>query len=226
MMDVQERKPKDCVIVAGGDFGEADAAMLRQWEYPFLVAADRGAEHLLAFGFLPDVVIGDLDSASAQTVQQLKNLAKEGRTELIRLKPEKDDTDTEAALNLALERTTGEIRILGGFGSRIDHMLANIQILRIAAAQGRSVVLQNEKNRVRVLTRPFSLAKEAQYGRFVSVFPLTTSVEGLTMRGFYYPLEGKRLRIGTSLGVSNEIVGEKGEIFFEQGELILVESRD
>ena len=210
----------DCAILAGGDFGEAEAALFRSFsEGSYLIAADRGLESALRYGLRPDVVIGDFDSISPGVLDGF-----EGR--LIRLNPVKDDTDTEAALHLALEETEGRIFIWGGFGSRMDHVLANIHILRIAAHVGREAFLMNACNRIRILKGSLVLERAQQFGRYVSFFPLTSVVEGLRLEGFAYPLANASLAIGSSLGTSNELLEEQGRISFAKGELVMIESRD
>lgn len=231
-----------CIIVAGGDFSESEAEqvgslmtgepVLPYWRMdsverkPFLIAADRGLENLLEYGVAPDLCIGDFDSVSDETAADIEQWKRSGEIEVIRLNPVKDDTDTEAALRVALERTDGDIAIFGGNGSRIDHLLANIHILRIALRCGRGAFLADGCNRVRLVDKPFVLKRDEQYGKYVSLFPFGGEVRGVTLEGFKYPLENAVLAAGSSLGTSNEIVGDVGEIAFVSGELVVVESRD
>ena len=97
------------------------------WVAPFLarasavLAADGGLRHLLPLGRRPDVLIGDLDSlppgVDAETMA----------AQTIRYPRDKDETDLELALLHAIGRYSGrEVLILGGFGGRVDHMLANV----------------------------------------------------------------------------------------------------
>ena len=145
---------------------------------------------------------------------------------MTRLQPIKDDTDTEAALMLALERTEGDIVILGGTGTRLDHVLGNISILGKAFSFHRNVVLLDSHNRICLVKDAWSIAKKEQFGNYVSVFPMQGVARGVTMKGFYYPLTDVTLTGYTSLGVSNEIVDEKASVFVREGVLIVIESRD
>ncbi len=217
----------DCVIISGGVFLPEDAAVIKALkEKPYIIAADKGAAKAYGFGIAPDCVIGDFDSAEPDFVKKLYDARSSGKVEIISLNKRKDDTDTEAALRLALKRHSGDVFIFGGTGGRIDHTLANIHILRIAAVSGRNAFLCDKNNRVRVLVSPVSLKKEELFGDYISLFALTTQVEGLTLKGFSYPLSSARLVVGTSLGTSNELVCDEGEIFFKEGELIMIESKD
>ena len=68
--------------------------------------------------------------------------------------------------------------------------------------------------------------REEVYGKYISFLPMTETVEGLTLRGFKYPLQRRTIGLGTSLCISNELVWEEGAITFTDGVLIVVESHD
>ena len=142
------------------------------------------------------------------------------------LNPVKDDTDTEAALHLAFHKTQGDIVILGGTGTRLDHVMGNISILKQGIAQGRKVLLMDPYNRIQMVKSQLLIEKGEQFGKYVSVFPLDGRAEGVTLKGFFYPLDNATLESDSSLGVSNEITGEVGEIFVKSGLLLVIESRD
>ena len=74
----------------------------------------------------------------------------------------------------------------------------------------------------------FRFLKDQAYGTYVSFLPLSQKVEGITLEGFRYPLKKKDISIeeNPSLCVSNELLLERAQIFFERGSLICVESRD
>ncbi len=187
-----------------------------------VIAADRGLEACVALSIKPQYVIGDFDSVSAQT----KSFFDSWDGEVTRLNPIKDDTDTEAALQLAFEKTEGDIVILGGTGSRLDHVLANISILGQGFEHGREVLLLDAHNRIRLIQKECFIKRDEQFGKFVSLFPINGSVRGVTLEGFYYPLTNATMEGYTSLGVSNEIVEKEARIKIDQGTLIMIESRD
>ena len=236
-----------CIILAGGEFSEGEAETLRgltgradsgavsadnelncasSAENFYIIAADRGLEHALRFLIPVDLCIGDFDSVSDGARRQIEEWERSGAVEVVRLNPVKDDTDTEAALRTALERTDGDIYIFGGSGTRIDHLLANIHILQIALRAKRNAFLINAHNRIRLTDGSLILTGREQFGKFVSLFPFAGEVRGLTLTGFRYPLKKAVLAPGSSLGTSNEIAGEACRIDFDKGCLIVVESRD
>lgn len=214
-----------CVIVAGGQLDEPLLQRMIQTA-DVVIAADRGLEALQRLGIRPHYIIGDFDSASHETVASLEDYETMPDVEVIRLCPEKDDTDTEAALQLAFSKSDGDITILGGTGSRLDHVLGNIAVLGQGLERGRSVCLVDAHNRIRMIDRELILDKHTQYGTYVSVFPYGERACGVTMDGFYYPLSVATLEGYNSLGVSNEITAEQGVIRVKQGALIVIESRD
>ncbi len=220
----------DTVIISGGNIqDEFVSAFLRRIEerqggYPLLAAADRGLAFFWRNGLEPDLAIGDFDSAPPETVSFAASLE---NTEIIRLRPEKDDTDTQAALALLLARGSRRIALFGATGSRLDHMLANISLLLYARERGASLCILDPCNRAELAKSPCVLKREEQFGRYVSFFALEGPVRGLTLKGFKYPLENYTLSLRDwGLAVSNEIAGEEACVSFEDGKLMMIQSMD
>ena len=138
----------------------------------------------------------------------------------------KDDTDTESAVQTAAELGAEEIHIVGGTGSRLDHMLANVYLLGLLREEGISAYLVDAHNRVQVIDQRTVIKRETQYGKYVSLLPFMGAVEGITLKGMKYPLEDYTLDHCHSIGISNEITGEQAEIEFRTGRLVVIESKD
>ncbi|WP_028235956.1 thiamine diphosphokinase [Pseudobutyrivibrio sp. MD2005] len=187
-------------------------------EARFIIACDKGYEHVIAAGAKPDVIIGDFDSAS----QGEPEPACSGK--IIKLNPIKDDTDIEAALRYAFDNTEGDITILGALGGRVDHSLGNIALLGMGLKEGRKVYLVDETNRLQMIGAGMKLVikKDEQYGKYVSVFPYYGSAV-VTMEGFKYPLKNAKLEGFNTLTVSNEIVDTNATISLECGYLLVCE---
>lgn len=226
----------DAIIVSGGT---ADPVLLKKFlgyygknslndKNFIIVAADKGLSYLMDMSIIPDYIIGDFDSAGEKLFEKAKELSETGRSVLKKLNPIKDDTDTEAALELSFLESDGDIYIFSGTGNRLDHVISNIQILKKGLRRHRKVYLIDANNKVQVIDKdsPLTILKDTQYGKFVSVFPLSGKVTGLTMTGFFYPLSETTLVSGTSLGQSNEITDDAGTVKVSSGELIVVEARD
>lgn len=215
---------KHFFIVSGGKIEDAFAtAVLKGTAEKNVIAADSGMEFLRRNEIAPQVIIGDFDSVSSETLEWFQ--AKDNIT-WHKLNPVKDDTDTEFALRLAISMGAECITVLGGTGSRLDHVLGNIELLGIGLEQGVEIELLDANNRIRMTDHGMVLKKEEQFGKYVSLIPYTTQVEHLYLKGFKYPLADYCLKGFCSIGVSNEITAEQAEITFENGILIVIESRD
>ena len=240
----------DTIIVSGGDI-QSDFALyfLKKniekagRENIRLIAADRGLEFFLDYLILPDVVIGDFDSLSedGKNFLEMQNedipyggmlewkLQKgEGKVvEVVRLRPEKDDSDTQSAMNYAIQNGAKEIVILGVTGNRVDHLMANFGLLILAQKQDTEVALADRYNYLKLIPSGTILKKAEQFGKYVSFFPLGGDVTGLTLEGFKYPLDKYHLTTADSgLTVSNEISEEYAKVTYESGTLLMIMSRD
>lgn len=215
---------KQFIIVSGGRIDDGFAAgVIAEKKEAILIAADSGMDFFYRNGIKPDVIVGDFDSAASESLEFFRA---QDDIQMQELNPVKDDTDTEAAIRFAIEMGAEQITILGGTGSRLDHVLGNIELLGIGLQEKVSMELLDASNRIRMLDHGIAMRKEEQFGTYVSLIPYTTEVEHLTLRGFQYPLSDYCLKGFCSLGISNEIIEEEASISFEEGILLLIESRD
>lgn len=212
------------LIVTGGTVDLPFArAYVRQQDFDYYIASDSGIHFFRDAGIRPHEVLGDFDSADPR---QLLELQQDAHICFHKYRPEKDAVDTELALQLAIERGSSEIHILGGTGTRLDHVLATVRLLGFAMERGIPCYLVDAHNRVQLIQHRMVLKKTDQYGHYVSLMPLTTQVKGVTLTGFKYPLDHATLDSFHSIGISNEIVDEEAVVDFTEGILILVESKD
>ena len=188
-----------------------------------IIAGDRGLEALYQLKIIPNHVVGDFDSVSAEILEFYK---KQSQITFHTFNSEKDNTDTDIALQLAIGLKSSRITIMGALGKRMDHALANIHILKDALEANIPCQILDEHNRIYLINKEMTLEKDKVFGKYVSLIPLTSTVEGLTLTGFKYHLNDYTLAIGTSLGISNEIIGDIAHIKMNKGILIVIESRD
>ena len=222
----------DTVIISGGNIQDGFAlGFLKkrieegQRESLTLVAADKGMEWFMRNReFTPDLAVGDFDSLSEEGeayMESLKDL------EIVRLKPEKDDSDTQSAVNHMIREEAKEILIFGATGTRLDHVLANLGLLSMGKEQGVQIVLADQWNYITLVESGTVLKKEEQFGKYVSFFSVGGDVAGLSLKGFKYPLNRYHLTVADSgLTVSNEITEETAEITYDSGQLLMIMSRD
>ena len=188
-----------------------------------IIAGDRGLEALYQLKIIPNHVVGDFDSVSPEILEFYK---KQPQIIFHTFNSEKDNTDTDIALKLAIQLKSSKITILGALGKRMDHAIANIHILKDALEANIPCQIIDEHNRIYLINKEMTLEKDKVYGKYISLIPLTSTVEGLTLTGFKYPLNHYALPIGTSLGISNEIITDIAHIKMNKGILIVIESRD
>ena len=212
------------VIVSGGKIEDSFAAeWIEKYQPDYIIAADSGMEFFYRTGKVPDMILGDFDSVSKEI---LANFKKQEGILWKTLNPIKDDTDTEFAIRYAISLGAKQIVLLGGTGSRLDHVLGNIELLGIGLNTGVEILLLDANNRIRMRKSGVQLKKAEQFGKYVSLIPYTNEVKHLYLKGFMYPLEDATLKGFCSLGVSNEITADVAEISFEEGILLVIESRD
>ena len=216
---------KQTVIVSGG-MVEKDFALsiLKSEETEFVIGVDRGLVFLYDNEIKPDYIVGDFDSLPGEILEYYRQ---EGEIPIRTYNPVKDATDTKIALDKALEEGSTEIWILGATGTRIDHVVCNLQILKEAWEKKVPVWIVDSRNKIGLpVEKTFSLKKEEQYGTYVSLFPMGETVEGLTLKGFKYPLDHYQLKDREGLGVSNEITADVADVSWEQGVLLMIQSKD
>lgn len=218
------------VIVSGGHIEDAFAVeWIKDHHYDYSIAVDRGMEFFYRNGLIPNLIVGDFDSVSSKVYGFYHS---NPNVEMITLNPIKDDTDTEFAIRTAIKKGTTSITLLGGTGSRLDHVLGNIELLGIAldhqAMDGSKVQMDivDPHNRISMIDSSVELKKEECFGSYVSLLPVTPEVCGLSLTGFKYPLKNHDLKKFSSLGISNEIVESVATIEFTEGILLVIESRD
>lgn len=186
----------------------------------FIVCADGGAVHMKKMGVNPHVLVGDFDSISPGDLDYYRNAG----VEVIDFPKEKDLTDAEIAANLAMDRGAATILLLGGWGTRMDHSLANAFMLKKMLDRGVQGVIANEYNEMTVIKDRIVLDRIKDFK--VTLLPLSERVEGVTTKGLYYPLDNATITMGSTWGVSNEFISDTAEVTIKKGLLLVIKSRD
>lgn len=219
---------KKILILTGGNIDlEFAARFIEEHPSDIVIAVDRGMTAAEKLGLELDYAVGDYDSVPSAVLERVRErFARTGKPVIRTYQPEKDATDTEIALSLALSLEPESITVLGATGTRLDHAYANIQVLYQALAKEVPAYLVDAHNRIYLADSPFTIRREEAFGAYLSLLPLTERVEGLTLSGVKYPLEDACMETGSSLGVSNEITAEEARITMTDGILIVFETRD
>lgn len=181
-----------------------------------VIAADRGCVLCRESGIEPDFCVGDFDSL----------LPGEAIPAGAIVHPrEKDDTDTLLALKTALEAGLTDIVLMGGIGGRLDHSLANLQLMRWADARGASLTIRTSQGTARLL-RPGVHRLPVNDGCGDALFSLlafSPEVTGVTITGARYCVENAVLTDDYPLGISNVAPGgAEVSVSFAEGRLLLI----
>lgn len=178
----------------------------------FIVGVDSGLDFLIEHHIRIDLAVGDFDSVNPRLIPEILDRA----GEVIRLKPEKNMTDLAFAIDhLYNTMEYKSITVYGGIGGRVDHFLANLNLLKkydLCFRDSRTVMYALRKGRHRI----------ENFHRYVSFFAIE-DVYDLMLKGFDYELDHYFLRTDDSLCVSN---GGSGDIEFSKGRILVIMTED
>ncbi len=201
--------------------GTLEAKPINLTANSYIIAADGGARHCIRAGIIPNMIIGDFDSLS----EGEKAIFQSGQTEFKVYPADKDETDLELALNLALEKGATEVDLYGLLGGRWDMSFANILLLaapRFAAIRFQ-VIAENTKILLARANQPLSIRGEI--GETLSLIPLSPIITGLTYSGLAWPLADASLEFSSPRAVSNQFAAQQAHIQFKTGLALVVVSR-
>ncbi len=186
-----------------------------------IIGVDRAAYWLIQHGVIPSVAIGDFDSVNKEELKVIRK-----KVPMVQSFPsEKDFTDTELALRYALRQKPKSIVMYGGSGTRLDHVLGTIHLLERCLRLGIFTVFRDRTNEIVVIGRGRTILKKRAGYRYVSLVPITQSIQ-VTLSNFKYEIKNTIIRRGQTIGISNEFIGGQGEITLSHGRALVIQSRD
>ncbi|WP_256860541.1 thiamine diphosphokinase [Paraliobacillus ryukyuensis] len=209
-------------IVAGGP--NVLAADLKMYDemVDSWIGADEGCSALLHQNLSIDLAIGDFDSISEENVLIVSQKAKE----MIRYPVEKDETDLELAIEHAVALAPNRVLLFGVTGGRMDHTLANVQqLIRFSQVEIHATIIDQQNTIQLYKPGEYQVIKDNTYSN-VSFLSFSEKVTGLSLKGFYYPLNDYSLSWGSTRCLSNKLLSKKGTFSFTSGILIMIKSRD
>ncbi len=178
-----------------------------------IIGADAGGNTILRYGITPTAVVGDMDSFEKPDSINFE----------IVYDPNQETNDLEKALSFALSRDAVTCTVLGGFGRRMDHSLKNLSVLKRFNSAFKELVFKDDSLHAVLVQSHFTA--ELPVGSFVSLFPLSGMVTGITTQGLKYALNGETLENGERDGSSNENDKPKFSIEIERGDLVVFTER-
>ena len=194
------------ITLLGAGSSQREDVALAMVRAPTLVAADGGAARALAFGYVPDAVIGDLDSLTPEVVEQVPR-------DRVHKIPEQETTDFDKCLRSVAAPLVLGVGLLGG---RVDHQLAAMNVL-VRRAEVACILLGASDI---VFAAPPEMVLDLSPGVRVSLFPMAP-VEGRST-GLHWPIDGIPFSPGGRVGTSNVATGPVRLIFSRPGMLLLL----
>ncbi len=199
--------------------GSVDVSGITEHPRPddLCIAADAGYRTAQALGERVDILLGDFDS--------LGEPPSSDGFELMRVPTEKDLTDTQLAVEVALDRGADDIILVGGLSGRLDHTLSTLAVLEDLYDRGIPALITDGQSRVRFLRSSSTLIARSHY-TYLGIVAVDETVKGVEIKGCKYPLERATLRRSLQFAVSNEITGNVALISVRKGAVYIIESRD
>ncbi|MCL4378865.1 MAG: thiamine diphosphokinase [Actinobacteria bacterium] len=221
--EISNVKTKKALIVANGSIKDPvltykRISMLYGFDIDTLViAADGGAKNCLSMRISPDIVIGDMDSINISIIKKLN--VKEKNIKFISTKSEKDESDTQLAVDYAAGRGIKDILIVGAAGDRIDHSLANLLLLSSPVYKGLSIKMLTDDYEIFVSNKSLDITGEP--GKLLSIFSLTPFTFFVKTAGLKYRLKNEKLLFSPVRGLSNVFTGKIAKLDISKGTLLL-----
>lgn len=190
-------------------------------EDSLIIAADSGYDTMKKLGIEArcDIAVGDFDS--------IKDVSFPSRVKVVRAPREKDYTDTQLAIDTALQNGANEIFIVGGLSGRLDHTLSNLYLVEVLTSLGIPTTISDGNNRVRFLRERSSLLVVRGEYKYFGLIPSGKDAKGVSIEGAKYGLKNATLKRETpSLSISNEVDESLAMISSKKGGLFVIESND
>ena len=211
-----------CLIIAGGNVDTEQLKNVYQTLKPdvYVITCDRGTLYALQAGIPVDRAVGDFDSVSEAEYEDIRS-----RVSIEKLIPEKDDTDSEHALMYAFSLSPEEIVMMGCTGSRMDHTLASMNMLKLCIDRGIPAYILDLTNRISILCGEGRYNKKDSFGKYVSIIPYGDKVYIEEISGFKYEVKNLLLEKAISRGISNELEADMG-IIRTRDCILVLETKD
>jgi len=200
-------------LLLGGDL-VVTPRLLAQVAHTRVFAADSGIRHARELAVTPELWVGDFDSTTLLLERAYPDVPRR------KFPAEKDMTDGELAVAIALEEGATSLVLAGAFGGpRADHAFLHQALAIRLAEKGIEVVLTSgAQEGVPVL--PGTATFDYADGTLFSLLGFS-ELTGLTERGAKWPLAKVEVPFGSSLTISNQVSGQL-QIELESGRALLV----
>lgn len=189
-------------------------------DYRYIICADGGAKHLYKLNIVPDYIIGDLDSLEESIINYYKNKG----VNFKKFPQRKDETDAQLCIHLAKDLKSSEIHLIGALGGRIDHTIANINLMYYIKELGINPIIKSKYEDLYMIENE-GINVKGKKGDIISIIPAKGDVSGVTLENLEYPLENAIIKYGNPIGISNVMKSNQCSIKVKNGCLIIVKNK-
>lgn len=208
---------KICIILNGEIEDYKFIKSIIENNYDYIICADGGANHIYKMDIVPDYIIGDLDSVDEEVVRYYK----ENNVKFEKFPSRKNETDTELCIYLARNLNAKYIDFIGALGGRVDHMIANINLLYYVRNMNIIPRIISEKSIIYIAINE-EITVEGNKSDTISVIPLNGQAKGVTLTNLEYPLKDYDMDYGIPLGMSNVMLKNICTIKVREGCLLII----
>lgn len=178
-----------------------------------IIAVDSGIEHLHNLSLDPNTLIGDLDSISKKSLDEVK---KNG-VKILAFNSNKDQTDFELALNYLEETEKSKVYIIGGESGEIDHLISIFLLIPSKSFFENIIWLYGDKRIIFRQKLELNIKKLTKF----SIIPLS-DLTNLSIDGAEWNLDNKDIQFGETLTLRNNTNEEQLNIRCDKGVFALI----
>lgn len=208
------------LIIASGNIINIENISFNLEDFDLILAVDGGVNKSKQLGIIPDLAIGDFDSITDEG----KTYIEKNSIPVEKFPSRKDFTDMELGINYLVARACDNITILGGTGTRMDHTIANIFLLKNLYSKGIICNILDDTNMI-TYTKDV-LHVEKNNFKYISVIPISEDGAVVSLIGMEYPLDKYEIDFASTIGISNELKEVRGKIVVHKGEVLVIRSND
>ena len=212
---------KVCILLNGKI---NDYSIIKQFinnqNYDYIICADGGANHAYKMNITPNYIIGDLDSINKEII----DFYKKQNVLFEEFPSKKNETDSELCILLSKSLNASKIDLFGTLGGRVDHTLANINLLYYIREQEIIPRIISEKEEIYIATNECVKIKGKEKD-IISIIPIKGDVKGITLENLEYPLNNYDMNYSTPLGISNIMLSEECKIAVKKGSLLIIRNK-
>ena len=202
-------------LVLGGEDSSLPVYKKEIEKSDLIIACDIGGEYLKKIDVVPDVVIGDMDSISGETLDYFERKD----IKIVKFNKHKDFTDAYLAFEYISKNLKAYIVDVYAFsGGREDHFVSVLIDAEKFAGRNREIRFISSGKTF------FSIAEDTvirgNVGDIISIFSFSGAYTA-ECKGLMYNISNMEIHCGMTRGISNELTEKEAYITIKKGKLTI-----